>query len=139
MREEGIEHFWNSSTQIKTGNWTTIFQGKCESVKEFRLNETDPSAKKDPNLKIFEREGTNEHGEFWSESVELNEKTQYKRVEKTSTQPKHLRDDGFERKWGESREEHQDQTTKGEKWEELKKEHDDYWQRTTEKYEEYAK
>lgn len=58
---------------------------------------------------------------------------------KTSKQPAYLRDDGFERKWGEYREENEEESTRGEKWEELYKEKDDYWQRTSEKYEEHAR
>lgn len=105
VREEGIEHYWVTQTKIKTGNWQTIFQGKVESVKELRFTETDNFAKVDPNLKVISREGTNEHGEFWTEEVHINDKTNYKKIIKTSQQNRELRMDGFERKWGESREE----------------------------------
>jgi hypothetical protein len=54
---------------IKSGSWQTIFQGKVESVKELRYTETDKFAKVDTNLQIISREGTNEHGEFWTEEI----------------------------------------------------------------------
>jgi hypothetical protein len=65
--------------------------------------------------------------------------TNFKKVVKTSKQPAFNREDGFEKTWGESREENPGKNTIGEKWEELLKTSDDYWQRTTEKYEEFAK
>ena len=139
VREEGVEHEWitPSSTQYKTGNWQTIFQGKVESVKEIKLVETNPySAVKMKDQNMIKREGTNEHGEFWTEEVYINSKTNVKKQLKTSHQQQHLRDDGFDKKWGESREEYPGQYSVGEKWEEMYKECDDYWQKTTERYEE---
>jgi hypothetical protein len=44
-------------------------------VKELRITETDKFAKIDPNLQVISREGTNEFGEFWTENIEINEKT----------------------------------------------------------------
>ena len=52
---------------------------------------------------------------------------------------KHLRDDGFESKWGEWREEQKGQPTIGERWTEMYKQDDDYWERKSERYTEYAK
>lgn len=108
-------------------------------MKEFRSKETDKFAKVDPNLKVIEREGTNEHGEFWTENITINQRTNYIKAVKTSKQPEYARQDGFLKSWGESREENPGENTKGEKWEELFKQEDDYWQRTTEKYEEHAR
>lgn len=140
VREEGVEHYWltPTSSKYKTGNWTSIFQGKVESVKELRFTETDRYATLDPHLEHISREGTNEHGEFWTEEVQINKPKNFIKWEKSSTQPAHLREDGFEKKWGEYREEKLGETTKGEKWEEMVKPQDDYWQRSSEKYEECA-
>ena len=84
-------------------------------------------AKKKEFNQVINREGTNEHGEFWTEEVYINPKTDSKKQIKSSHQPAHLRDDGFDRKWGESREEKEGSSTTGEKWEELYKASDDYW------------
>lgn len=64
-------------------------------MKEFRYTETDPYAKGDPKLQLISREGTNEHGEFWTEEVQINQLTNYKKVTKSSLQNKEMRDDGF--------------------------------------------
>lgn len=86
VREEGVEHFWvnSKSTQVKTGNWTTIFQGKVESVKQIKLTETDPFAVVDKDTVTVRREGTNEHGEFWTEECSYNPTTNFKRINKSS-------------------------------------------------------
>ena len=52
---------------------------------------------------------------------------------------KHLRDDGFEHKFGESGEELPGDVRRGETWTELKKEEDDYWEYKSEKYTLYPK
>ena len=50
---------------------------------------------------------------------------------------RHLRNDGFESKWGEWREEQAGLPLQGERWMELFKEDDDYWERKSETYTEY--
>lgn len=52
---------------------------------------------------------------------------------------KHLRNDGFESKWGQQREEIPGKEIKGIKWSEQYKEEDDYWEKKQENYTEYAK
>ena len=52
---------------------------------------------------------------------------------------KHLRNDGFDSKWGEWREEHKGEPIQGERWTELLKEEDDYWERRSERYTEYPR
>jgi len=52
---------------------------------------------------------------------------------------KHLRDDGFEAKWGEFMEERPGEATIGERWKELFKQEDDYWEKKSEKYSEFIR
>ena len=52
-------------------------------------------------------------------------------------EPKELRNDGCDAKWGESKEENPGETTIGERWYENYKLEDDYWERKSEKYNEY--
>ena len=54
-------------------------------------------------------------------------------------EPKQMRTDGFESTWGEWREETIGKVTRGEQWTELLKEEDDYWERKSERYTEYAR
>ena len=54
-------------------------------------------------------------------------------------EPRHLRNDGFDSKWGEWREEFKGKQSTGEKWAEMLNEDDDYWERRSEKYTEYPK
>lgn len=50
---------------------------------------------------------------------------------------KDLRNDGFESKWGEWREEQAGLPLQGERWMELLKSEEDYWERKSEKYTEF--
>lgn len=141
VKEEGVEHQWQKpgSTVVKTGIWTSSFYGKFLSTKIITYRETDKSKPQDPDTKSGEREGTNEHGQYWKEDWTSNERIGYLRWSNMTQEFKHLRNDGFESKWGEWREEQRGQATIGERWTELYKEDDDYWERKSERYTEYAK
>lgn len=52
-------------------------------------------------------------------------------------EPKHLRDDGFDSKSGEWRDEHNGNQSTGGKWSENYREIDDYWEHSSENYTEY--
>lgn len=91
----------------------------------------------DPNLVRGEREGRNIYGHFWREDWQVNTTTGYNRWNKMTTEYKHLRNDGFESKWGEWREEQAGLPLQGERWMELLKDEEDYWERKSEKYTEY--
>ena len=121
----------------KSSNWTTEFTGKCESQKEIRYRETNPSLILDPNLIRGEREGKNQQGQVWKEDWQVNVVTGYKRWNKMTEEYPHYRTDGFSSKWGEWREEQTGLPIQGERWVELLKEEDDYWERKSEKYTEY--
>mmetsp|Transcript_19352 Transcript_19352/g.29662 ORF Transcript_19352/g.29662 Transcript_19352/m.29662 type:complete len:266 (-) Transcript_19352:504-1301(-) len=51
----------------------------------------------------------------------------------------HLRNDGFESRWGQSKQETPGEKVVGDRWTELIKESEDYWERKSERYTEYAK
>ena len=121
----------------KSATWWTEFVGKCESQKETSFRETDASMVVDPNLVRGEREGRNQYGQFWKEDWQVNETTGYNRWNKMTQEYQHLRNDGFESKWGEWREEQAGLPLQGERWMELFKEEDDYWERKSEKFTEY--
>ena len=78
-------------------------------------------------------------GQHWKEEWAVNEKTGHLRWSKMTHEPQHLRNDGFDSKWGEWREEFKGKESTGEKWSEKLKEEDDYWERRSEKYTEYPK
>ena len=107
VKEEGVEHQWTNptSTVIKTGIWVSSFTGKFFSTKIINYRETDRSKLHDPDTKSGEREGTNENGQYWKEDWTANEKIGYLRWSNMTQEFKHLRDDGFESKWGEWKEE----------------------------------
>ena len=52
---------------------------------------------------------------------------------------KHLRNDGFQAKYGEWKEIQKGKPTTGENWKELFKEEDDYWERKAYRFTEYPK
>ena len=141
VREEGVEQAWDgiNSTQQKTSNWTTIYKGSVESVKEIKKVETDETQFRDPGAKSGQREGVNKNGIAWFEDWQSNEQTGYKRWNTYQVEAKRLRDDGRDRKWGEWREEKPGEATQGETWEEFYNETDDYWERRSEKYTEHPK
>lgn len=139
LREEGGEHEWigEQGSMQKSATWWTEFVGKCESQKETSFRETDSSLVVDPNFVRGEREGKNQYGQFWKEDWQVNTTTGYNRWNKMTQEYQHLRNDGFESKWGEWREEQAGLPLQGERWMELFKEDDDYWERNSEKYTEY--
>lgn len=139
LREEGTEHEWvgDRGTMQKSSVWWTQFTGKCESQKETKYRETDPTAVHDPNMVRGEREGKNCYGQFWKEDWQVNAVTGYNRWSKMTQEFAHLRNDGYEAKWGEWREEQAGLPLQGERWTELLHAAEDYWERKSEKYTEY--
>lgn len=107
IREEGIDHEWigEQKSMQKSSSWTTEFTGGCEYQKETRFRETNPSLVLDANLVRGEREGKNQHGQFWKEDWQVNEVTGYSRWNKMTEEGPEIRSDGFRAKWGEWREE----------------------------------
>lgn len=93
----------------------------------------------DKDYKTGKREGTNADGLHWKEEWAVNEKTGHQRWSKMTHEPKHLRNDGFDAKWGEWREVFPGKEANGEKWTEMLKEEDDYWERRSEKYNDFPK
>lgn len=85
------------------------------------------------------REGINQHGQEWKEAWEFNQETKYMKWSNETQQPKSLSQDGFESKWGQSREEKPGEVVTGWKWSEKYKEEDDYWEKKTERYSEYPR
>ena len=60
-------------------------------------------------------------GQYWEEDWKVNKQTGFKRWSNMTQQFRHLRDDGFECKWGEFMEESPGEATIGERWKELYK------------------
>lgn len=143
--EEGVEHAWTlpDSQVYKTGHWTARQSIKDPNrqvmVKDITYTDVTPGHRPDPNLKVGEREGVNEDGQFWKEDWERNDVTGYLRWNKMTEEGKHLRYDGIDAKWGEWREQYKGDPIHGERWTEMKKEEDDYWERKSERYTEYPK
>jgi hypothetical protein len=90
-----------TSTIIKTGIWNSSFHGKFLSTKIISYRETDKSKPHDPHTISGQREGTNEQGQYWKEDWTSNERIGYIKWSNMTIEFNHLRDDGFESKWGE--------------------------------------
>lgn len=95
--EEGVEHAWTlpDSQVYKTGHWTARQSIKDPNrqvmVKDITYTDLTPGHRPDPNLKVGEREGVNEDGQFWKEDWERNDVTGYSRWNKMTDEGKHLR------------------------------------------------
>jgi hypothetical protein len=127
---------WAATFIQKSGNWNAA---NGQMIKEITYRVAKGGPPRDVNLKYGEREGTNEHGQNWTEEWERNDVTGYKKWNKTTHESKHLRKDGFDSKWGEWREEFKGEPINGERWTEMFKEEDDYWERKSERYTEYPR
>ena len=110
-------------------------------MKDITFTETDKRKvmMKDPNIERGQREGTNKYGQFWTDEWEVNKLTGVKKWKNMTQEFSNLRNDGFESKWGQSGEEIPGEKIIGERWTEMIKESDNYWERRSERYTEYAK
>jgi len=125
---------------FETRNWTNRENGKSQTVLTYTETDKKIAQKElDKDYKTGKREGTNETGLHWKEEWAVNEKTGHQRWSKMTHEPKHLRNDGFDAKWGEWREIFPGKEANGEKWTEMLKEEDDYWERRSEKYNDFPK